>query len=238
MKILIIGLGNYGVSLATSLIEAGNEVIGVDIDPLRVDLIKNLVTFAVTLDSTNEAAVRSLPFKDVDAAIVAIGESEGAAILTTAILKKIGVKRIISRSISPLHQMVLEAMGIEEIVHPEQESADRLSKMLHLKWVLNNFEVDEHFSVTEIQLGSQFAGKTVQEADFRRNHQLNIITIIREQSKRNILGGTRLAREAVGVVTPEMKFQEGDILVVFGSNTAIGTFCEVNAGGVRVRGKG
>lgn len=230
MKVLIIGLGNYGVSLATSLMEAGNEVIGVDRDPLRVDLIKDLVTFAVTLDATNEAAIRSLPFKDVDTAIVAIGENEGAAILTTAILKKIGVKRIISRSISPLHQMVLEAMGIEEIVHPEQESADRLSKMLHLKWVLNNFEVDEHFSITEIQLGPQFVGKTVQEADFRRLHQLNIVTIIREHSRRNILGGARLVRESVGVVTPGMVLEEGDILVVYGSNTAIGAFCDVNAG--------
>ncbi len=226
---MIFGLGNYGVSLAASLMEAGNEVIGIDKDPQRVDLVKDQVTFAVTLDSTNETAVRSLPFKDVDAAIVAIGENEGAAILTTAILKKIGVKRIISRSISPLHQMVLEAMGIDEIVHPEQESADRLSKMLHLKWVLNNFEVDDRYSVTEIQLGSQFAGKSVQEADFRKNYQLNIITVIREFSRRNILGGTRVVRESIGVVSPETRLLEGDVLVVFGSNTDIGAFCELNA---------
>ncbi len=229
MKVMIFGLGNYGVSLATSLMEAGNEVIGIDKDPLRVDFIKDQVTYAVTLDSTNETAVRSLPFKDVDAAIVAIGENEGAAILTTAILKKIGIKRIISRSISPLHQMVLDAMGIEEIVHPEQESADRLSKMLHLKWVINNFEVDERYSVTEIQLGPQFAGKTVQEADFRKNYQLNIITIIREFSRRNILGGTRMVRESIGVVAPDTKLLEGDVLVVFGANNAIGSFCEINS---------
>lgn len=231
MKVMIFGLGNYGVSLAASLIEAGNEVIGIDKDPLRVDLVKDQITFAVTLDSTNEAAVRTLPCKEVDAAIVAIGENEGAAILTTAILKKNGVKRIISRSISPLHQMVLEAMGIEEIVHPEQESADRLSKMLHLKWVLNNFEVDDRFSIIEVQLGPQFIGKTIQEADFRRNHQLNIITIIREQTRRNILGGNRVVRESIGVVTPDMRLQAGDILVVFGSNAAINTFCECNVEG-------
>ncbi len=229
MKVMIFGLGNYGVSLATSLMEAGNEVIGIDKDPLRVDLIKDQVTFAVTLDATNEAAVRSLPFKDVDAAIVAIGENEGAAILTTAILKKLGVRRIITRSISPLHQMVLEAMGIEEIVHPEQESADRLSKMLHLKWVLNNFEVDEQYSVTEIQLGAKFANKTVQEVDFRKNYQLNIITIIREFTRRNIMGGTRLVRESIGMVSPDTRLQQGDVLVVFGANSAISFFCELNA---------
>ncbi len=229
MKVMIFGLGNYGVSLAASLMEAGNEVIGIDKAPLRVDLIKDQVTFAVAMDSTNEAAVRSLPFKDVDVAIVAIGENEGAAILTTAILKKLGVKRIITRSISPLHQMVLEAMGIEEIVHPEQESADRLSKMLHLKWVLNNFEVDEQYSVTEIQLGPQFANKTVQEVDFRKNYQLNIITIIREFTRRNIMGGTRLVRESIGMVSPDTRLQAGDVLVVFGANSAISSFCELNA---------
>jgi len=229
MKVMIFGLGNFGISLATSLVEAGTEVIGIDLDPLRVDLIKDQVTYAVALDATNEAAVNTLPYKEMDVVVVAIGEHEGAAILTTAILKKNGAKRIISRSLSPLHQMVLEAMGIEEIVHPEQESADRLSKMIQLKWVLNNFEVDDKYSITEIQLGDKFIGKQIQEVDFRKNHQLNIITIIREYSKRNILGGKRTVRESIGVISPETMLESGDILVVFGSNTAIGTFCERNA---------
>ena len=229
MKVIIFGLGNYGVSLAGSLMEVGNEVIGVDKDPLRVDAIKDDVTYAVTMDSTNEAAVHTLPFKDVDAAIVAIGENEGAAILTTAILKKMGVRRIISRSISPLHQMVLEAMGIEEIVHPEQESADRLSKMLHLKSVVNNFEVDDRYSVAEIQLADRFVGKTIQDVGFRTHYQLNIITIIREQTRRNVLGGTRVVRESVGVVAADTVLQKGDILVVFGANASVAAFCE-NAG--------
>jgi trk system potassium uptake protein TrkA len=229
MKVMIFGLGNFGISLATSLVEAGTEVIGIDLDPSRVDLIKDQVTYAVALDATNEAAVNTLPYKEMDVVVVAIGEHEGAAILTTAILKKNGAKRIISRSLSPLHQMVLEAMGIEEIVHPEQESADRLSKMIQLKWVLNNFEVDDKYSITEIQLGDKFIGKQIQEVDFRKNHQLNIITIIREYSKRNILGGKRTVRESIGVISPETILESGDILVVFGSNTAISTFCERNA---------
>lgn len=229
MKVMIFGLGNFGISLASSLVEAGNEVIGIDLDPLRVDLIKDQVTYAVAMDATNETAVNSLPYKEMDVVVVAIGEHEGAAILTTAILKKNGAKRIISRSLSPLHQMVLEAMGIEEIIHPEQESADRLSKMLHLKWVLNNFELDDKYSITEIQLGDRFIGRTIQDIDFRKNHQLNIITIIREFTHRNILGGKRTARESMGVVSPETMLERGDILVVFGSNSAISTFCEANA---------
>jgi trk system potassium uptake protein TrkA len=229
MKVMIFGLGNFGISLASSLVEAGTEVIGIDLDPLRVDLIKDQITYAVAMDATNETAVNSLPYKEMDVVVVAIGEHEGAAILTTAILKKNGAKRIISRSLSPLHQMVLEAMGIEEIIHPEQESADRLSKMLHLKWVLNNFELDDKYSITEIQLGDRFIGRTIQEIDFRKNHQLNIITIIREFTHRNILGGKRTARESMGVVSPETMLERGDILVVFGSNSAISNFCEANA---------
>jgi trk system potassium uptake protein TrkA len=227
MKVMIIGLGNYGISLAASLMEAGNEVIGVDNSPQRVEFIKDQITYAVIMDATNETAVRSLPFKDLDVAIVAIGENEGAAILTTAILKKIGVKRIISRSISGLHQMVLEAMGIDEIVHPEQESADRLSKMLHLKWVLNNFELDEHYSVTEIQLNKRFEGQTVEAVNFRKNFSLNIVTIIREHKRRNILGGERSIRESIGVIMPETTLLAGDILVVFGANNAISAFCNL-----------
>jgi trk system potassium uptake protein len=225
MKVIIFGLGNFGLSLAIDLSESGNEVIGVDMQMDRVEQVRDKIAHAVCMDSTNELAYESLPLRNTDIAVVAIGENEGAAIITTAILKTYPHIRIISRSLSPIHDTVLQAMGVDEIVHPEQEAAERLTKKLNLKKVLDNFVVDEHFSISKFVLPTAFAGKTVAETDFRGNHKLNIITIMRMKEKANLLGRKIKFREAIGLPTPETKLMEGDILIVFGSNSAIESFC-------------
>lgn len=225
MKVIIFGLGNFGYSLALYLTETGNEVIGVDKNMSRVDHIKDQIAHAICIDSTDELAFTSLPLMDTDVAVVAIGEDEGPAIITTAILKRFPHLKIISRSISPIHDTVLQAMDVHRIVHPEQEAAERLTRKLNLKNVVDNFEVDEHFSISEINLPEAFVGKTIQEIQFRQRFQLNIVTILRRRERKNILGRRLVRREATGLPTPETRLEVGDILVVFGSNRAIEDFC-------------
>ena len=106
MKILIFGLGNFGHPLAINLTETGNEVIGIDLKMDKVERLRDKIAHVVCMDSTNELAFQALPIKETDLAIVAIGENEGAAIITTAILKKLNVSNIISRSLSPIHDTV------------------------------------------------------------------------------------------------------------------------------------
>jgi trk system potassium uptake protein TrkA len=118
MKFIVFGLGNFGGSLSEQLVSLGHEVIGVDSNMERVDKFKHSITHAVALDATNYAAAQQLPIKDLDAAIVGIGENEGATIMVTALLKQMGVKRIICRVTSPLQKIVLEAMDISEFVYP------------------------------------------------------------------------------------------------------------------------
>jgi len=226
MKVIIFGLGNFGQSLALFLTESGNEVIGVDKAMDKVELIKEKIAHAVCMDSTNEMAYQALPLKDTDLAVVGIGENEGAAIITTAILKKYPHIKIISRSLSPIHDTVLQAMGVHQIVHPEQETAERLTRKLNLKKVLDNLVVDEHYSIAEIRAPLPIVGKTIQECRLREKSRLNIITILRKKEKVNILGGKIGFQEAIGLPTPDMKFENGDILVVFGANQAIQNYCE------------
>lgn len=101
MKFLIFGLGNFGGALAIKLTALGHEVIGVDRREDKVLAIKDLITYAINMDSTRMDAMQTLPLKDTDAAIVCIGEDEGSAMLTTALLKQFKIRRIISRAISP-----------------------------------------------------------------------------------------------------------------------------------------
>ena len=228
MKVIIFGMGNFGQALALSLTEGGNEVIGVDKDLSKVELIKEKIAHAVSLDSTNELAYAVLPLKDADVAIVAIGENEGAAIITSAILKKYPHIRIISRSLSPIHDTVLQAMGVHQIVHPEQEAAERLTRKLNFKKVVDNFIVDENYSISEIRTPGPMIGKTIRDCMFREKHKLNIITILRKKEKTNLLGRKIQYQEALGIPTPETILEEGDLLVVFGANHFIESFCAVN----------
>lgn len=221
MKIIIFGLGNFGMSLALSLTETGNEVIGVDNKMDKVNLIKDKISHSICLDSTNEQAYQALPIKQTDIAVVAIGENEGAAIITTAIIKKLSNARVISRSLSPIHDTVLQAMGIDFIVHPEQEAAEKLTNKINLKNIVDNFKIDNRYSISEIKVPDDFVGKTIEEIDIRNNYNLNIITILRKKEKTNLIGVSTSQLEVIGIPSGNTKIEEGDVMVVFGLNDKI-----------------
>lgn len=221
MKIIVIGLGNFGMSLSIHLSNSGNEVITVDQDPEKVDQIKDKVAHAVIMDATNENAYAALPLKNTDLAVIAIGQRNGAGILSAAIVKKLTDAKIIARSASELEDTILEAMGIEQIIHPEQEFAERLMKKINLKGSIDNFEIDDDYLLSEVKVIKDLVGKSIEESDFRKTYKLNIITIIRTNKRSNVLGRTVTKREVVGLPKPEMIFEEGDILAVFGKNRNI-----------------
>lgn len=225
MKIIIFGMGNFGSALAVQLSEMGHEIIAIDYDMHKVEQIKEKVTHTICLDSTNLMAIKSLPLSDTDIAIVAIGENEGASIMTTANLKTMNVKRIISRSISSTQETVLEAMGVNEIVQPEQDSAERLAKKLNLKLAVESFDLDQDYSIVELNIPKNFVGKTLSELNLRKDYGVNIVTIIRKKEKKNLLGVQRVTYVSEGVVGPGTTLQEDDLLVVFGSNDNIMRFC-------------
>jgi len=228
MKIIVIGLGNFGMSLAIHLSNTGNEVIVADRDIEKIEMIKDKVAHAVALDATHENAYHSLPLNNADLAIIAIGERNGAAIMSTAIVKKLTKARIIARSSSALEDTILEAMGVDQIIHPEQEYAERFTKRINLKGSIDNFEIDDHYLVSEIKVNPNLIGTSLKQSDFREKHQLNIITIIRQGYHTNLLGRKIKKKEVVGLPTPNITFQQGDVLVVFGMDANIKKYLKTN----------
>lgn len=225
MKIIVFGLGNFGMALSLSLTETGNEVIAIDKQMDKVNLVKDKISHAICMDSTNELAYEAVPLKDADKVIVAIGENEGAAIITTAIIKKLSHVKIISRALSPIHDTVLEAMGIHSIVHPEQDSADRLTKQINFKSTLENYQLDDNYTISEVKAKPEFFGKTLQELDSIDTYHLTLITIIREKEKKNLIGKKTIIKETIGRTKPETLVLENDILVVYGYNKDIEKYC-------------
>ena len=143
MKYIIIGLGNYGSVLAEELSILGHEVIGADINESRAEALKDKIATSLILDATNEQALSTLPFKDVDIVIVAIGENFGASIRVVALLKKNKVKHIYARAVDDLHKTVLEAFELDSILTPEKEAARSLVQSLDLNLHVNSFRIDD-----------------------------------------------------------------------------------------------
>src|SRR5690606_6253592 len=164
-------------------------------------------------------------------AVIAIGSLNGAGILSTAIVKKLTKARIISRSASALEDTILEAMGVDEIIHPEQEFAERLTKKINLKGSIDNFEIDDEYLVSEVDITKELVGKTIQESDFRKNFNLNIITVIRKQNHINLLGRAVEKREVTGLPKPDMVFKPGDVLAVLGKDADIKKYLRIHAHG-------
>ncbi|MFD0932841.1 potassium channel family protein [Psychroflexus salinarum] len=224
MKYIIVGLGNFGSSLAQKLTALGNEVIAIDDSMEKVEHFKEKVTHTIRMDATDELAVSDLPFDETDIVLIAIGEDQGSNLMATALFKNLGAKRLISRAINPLHKKVLEAIGVDEIVHPESETAERWSNKLHLKNVIDSFELNDDFSIIEAQVPKKYVGKTIKELKIREEHDLLILTIIQREEKTTQIGEKEEVDKIEGIADPNVELEEKDILVIFGKNSSIDSF--------------
>jgi trk system potassium uptake protein TrkA len=215
MKYVIFGLGSFGKSLATRLTELGHETIGVDSNMQKVEQLKERITHTVCMDCTDKNAVSSLPLKDADSVIVAIGEDEGASLLATALLKQLGVKKIIGRVVSDLQKTVLEAMQIEEYILPEEESAERLAMRLDNSGIVDSFKVSEKYSIIETRVPARFVGMTLAQADLTNKYNVIVLTVL-TLSKGSENGLSKILKRASGIATPSTMMHENEVLVLFG----------------------
>jgi trk system potassium uptake protein TrkA len=224
MKYLVFGLGNFGASLAEKLTSQGNEVIGIDNSMDKVDLLKEKISHTICMDATDEFTVSGLPLRDTDVVIVAIGEDQGANIMVTALLKNLKVKRLISRAINPLHEKVLHAIGVDEIVHPEEETAERWSKKLCLNGLVDSFELSDEYSIIEVNVPVGIVGMQLKEIGFRKNYNLLVLTTLKKSEEKTDVGRSRNITKVQGVASPDLMLEKDDILVVYGSNKDIQAF--------------
>lgn len=219
MKFIVVGLGYFGSSLATELTAQGHEVIGLDNKLSHVEMYKNQISHTIAMDCTDQLAVSSLPLKDTDVVVVGIGEDFGASVMSTALFKQMKVKRLIARAISPLHQNVLEALGVDDIIRPEQESAERLAHTLEMNGVINSFGISDEYSLIEVNVPKRYIGYKIMDADIRNRYNLNVITLKRELETTNLLNLKVRKKQVIGVLNPEEEMMENDVLVVFGKES-------------------
>lgn len=218
MRYLIIGLGIYGFNLATDLTDTGHEVIGADIRPSNVDAIKDYISTAYIIDSTDESSLNMLPLKKVDVVIVAIGENFGASIKTVALLKKNGVKNIYARAIDALHQSILESMNVDRILTPEQRAAKDLVNEIELGSHVDSLSVTDDTYILKFTAPAYFVGMKYSEVNMKKNYGLTLVAATRPAAGTNLLGVTHQSPAAIDLSQPDERVMENDTLVVIGSD--------------------
>lgn len=214
------------MNLATILSKEGAEILAIDINPDRVDMISEVVTHAVCMDSTDERALKSMGLSEMDSVIVAIGEHFESSITTTALLQEIGVKKIYSRIISPVHERLLRLMGVAEMLMPEAEAASHLASRLLLEGITGSFELANDYGIFEVPIPKSFIGKTIIESNLREEYGLNLVTIkrINKAGFNNMFHNDNVM--VTGVPSPHSTLDEGDILVVFGKEKDVKNLLE------------
>jgi trk system potassium uptake protein TrkA len=174
---LVIGLGRFGVSLATALIDEGQEVLGVDIDPAVVQRLSGALTHVVTIDSADEESLAALGIGNFDAAIVAISGNFEASVLLTLGLKRLGARYVVAKANTEEQAEVLTRVGADRVVQPSRDVGLRTAHQLVSPNVLDYLALKSGMSVAEIHAPTFMAGKTLAELDVRRRYKITIILI-------------------------------------------------------------
>lgn len=203
-QFVVIGLGIFGRTVAVNLARSGHSVLAVDLDQREVDRVAPELDSVVRADATDEQALRELRLERVSCAVVAIGaQAMEASILTTALLRQMGVPRIVARSLSELHARVLRAVGAHEVVSPEEEMGHRLARRLAEPNVLERLELGEDAELVELAAPESFIGQTLVDLKVRQRFGVTVVAVRRAGSVRASPGaGDRL--------------EPGDVLVVIG----------------------
>lgn len=212
----IIGLGRFGTALARTLAEAGKEILVLDQDEEKVKQMRIFTEHAYVVRNLERETLQETGIQNCDQVIVCIGDKVDVSILTTLNVINLGVPHVVSKANSPEQGEILEKIGAE-VVYPEKDMAIRLAKRLIAGRVYNLFELDERTDISELRIGGEFAGQTVEQASLRRRFGVNIIAINQ--------GGTMTTD-----VRPEYVLEPEDTLVVIGDRENIRKLADDLAG--------
>ncbi|OGO02622.1 MAG: hypothetical protein A2Y91_01100 [Chloroflexi bacterium RBG_13_54_8] len=204
-QVVVIGMGRFGVSIASTLFEMGHDVLAMDTDEKKVQAISPKVTRAVQADATNETILKELGITNFDAAVVAVGSQIENNVLCTILLKKMGVRYVVARAENELHGSILDKIGADKVVYPEREMGTMLAHALTLTDVVNYMPVATRFGVASLAIPAYFVGKTLSELDLGRAGKWGVAVLLIQRGKEVIVTPDRLE-----IIKP------GDVLVVSG----------------------
>ncbi|MBN2728788.1 MAG: TrkA family potassium uptake protein [Bacteroidales bacterium] len=215
MKIMIVGLGNFGSALAVKLNRFGHEVIGIDRSRHKTESIKDFVNTVVTMDITEKPAIAQLPINDMDVIVISIGENLGDSVIATALLKDYNAKRIICRAISETHFNILEKMGIDHIITPEVDAANNSVSTVLYEMVHSAYVISDNYKVCEMFVPERFLGLKVSDLTFN-NYNIQLLLIRKAKGKLHPKYMMKVEFDDLLPSEIDYVLSKDDLLVVFG----------------------
>lgn len=209
-RYVVVGLGNFGSSVAESLIAQRHEVIAIDQNADAVDRIAPYVSRAAVGDGKNLQTLERIGAKGADAGVVSTGDDITASILTTMALHDVGVRDVYVKVISRDHARVMERIGVTESIFPERESAIALGKRMAGPGLLNFVRLGDGFSVQEMAVPEAWIGKSLRELELRQRFGVTVVAVHDVLSDR-INASTN----------PDAELKESDTVLVAGNDEAL-----------------
>lgn len=216
-KVAVVGLGRFGMAVARQLAAANVQVVAVDTDRELIEDIKDDVSLAVVLDSTDEIAFRSQDLHKVDVLVVAIGENFEAALLTAVLGRKLNIPQVICRASTSVHAEIFRQVGATEVIQPETETGHQLARRLANPFLEDFFDLGEGFTLIELKSPSAFRGKTLRDLNLRARYNVNLVAIRRTVMVSSADGETT-RKESLAVPQPDAVIEAEDTLVLIGAN--------------------
>lgn len=207
----VFGLGQFGGSLVKELSDMDLEVLAVDNDPLKVKEYSKIATHAVQANAVDENILKELGVRNVDHAFVSFGENIEASILTSLLLKEIGVPIVWAKAQNSYHHKVLSRIGVERVIHPEREMAKKIAHHVTNDNIVDFIELSKDHSIVEILASNKFDNKSILQLDIRNKYGCNIIGIQRNE-------------ETIISPAADQLIQKNDILIIVGQNKDIERF--------------
>lgn len=202
---LVVGLGRFGTAVACKLQELGNQVMAIDENAEQIQRISERVTYAVVADARDEEVLESLGVKNVDCAVVAIGDNLAANILVTLNLKSLGVPQVICKAKDDQQRRALEKVGADRVMIPEREMGLKLAQSLTSTSILDYIELSNSCGIAEMKTPASWVGKTLRDINVRAKYGVTVIAM-------------RKDKELSVVLDPDLPLQGSDVLVLLGEN--------------------
>ncbi|MDP2719249.1 MAG: TrkA family potassium uptake protein [Dehalococcoidia bacterium] len=209
-QIAVIGLGRFGISLAKTLTNLGHEVLAIDMDEKKIQDISADITHAVQADATSELVLKELSIRSFDIAVVAIGSAIESSVLCTLLLKKLGVPYVIARADTELHGSILQKIGADTVIYPEQEMGTRLAQVVTISNVSDYMSVTPGYGVAKLRAPDSLAGHKLSELGFGPKGKWEVMVVLIKRENEIIVNPGRGE-----VVNP------GDILIVVGNDDKV-----------------
>jgi len=206
-QIAVIGLGRFGISIACTLYAMGHDVLAIDRSESKIQNISQDVTHAVQADATNEGILKELGLPNFETAIVAIGTDIKSSVLSTILLKKLGIPHVIARANDDLHGSILARIGADVVTYPEREMGIKIAQGVAMAEVSDYMSVVEGYGVAKLAAPPYLIGEKLSDLGFGYKGRWDVAVFLIQRGD-----------EVIVTPTPGQKIEAGDILVLAGSN--------------------